>query len=1139
VGTTGYGIKNTESLAFATNPTVPNYGLYNLLTTNSATVAYNNANALIGSYSEIQYQGAAGGSVENAVAIRGKINVNNGGTINTASALHAQFALTGTINTGYGLYIDDVTATTDYGIYQAGSNDDNFFAGNVGIGTTGPVQKLDVAGNINISTGSTIKINNTTIITPDTTNQNYFYGSPSGNQTMTGVFNVGIGGYTLNGNTSGSDNLAIGYGALNVNTSGSNNIAIGSGALTSLSSGGTNTALGKNAGREYGSGFPNTTANSSVYLGYGTNALANGGTNEIVIGAGTTGLGSNTVVLGNSSITTTALRGNVGIGTTSPLLKLDVAGSGRFTGAATSVLTGTIDPAASTTVTGVGTLFTTELVVGDRITVTGETRTVTAISTNTSLTVDTAFTDNANDTSPDKLAAIFVARDSSNVVKTVINDLGYVGIGSTGMAAPGPSVPLEISANFSGISRYMRLAGTGTKGLNFGYDSAGNFGWLQATEDSVAHRGLILNPLGGNVGIGGSTTPTNSLSFGNSAARKIWIENTATDVVGRALTVAAGGTVAGTSVSDVTGGELILQSGLGTGAGTSTISFQTGTTLGTGTTLQTMSTKMTILGSGNVGIGTTSPAQLFSVGTGVTSNFTVTSAGNTVIAGTAQISGATHTSSCMGVGTSSTCTNGQLYVVNGSPSRIGLQVAGASGQAAEILKLIPSTGGGTAPAGTINSVNLDLSNYVLTTNNPILNGINIATITPGSGAETAINVGSGWDYGAIFASGNVGIGATAPAGSLQIGTAATRQLLLNRTEIGLTLTDGTYMNAGTDGSFNIINQENGYLRFFTNGADVMRIASTGKVGIDTTAPDKKLEINLGTTDALRLTYNDANGSAATYMDTTLASDGGAVFTAVGSAPDFQFANNVGIGTAPTYALDVLATGTGIIARFNSTNATGCTLADGGTITCTSDERMKKNIEDITYGLETVKGLRPVLFNWKYEDDSTSKNLGFIAQEVEALVPKLVATDEEGMKSLNTTAMVPILTKALQELDTKMLELNNLEQENDWRDSLVAWLGNIGNGIGKIFTAEVETKNLCVSDESGARTCITKAELDALLLNATVTPAPEPTPTPEPEPQPEELPPSAPLPEEIPPVVEEPVVEPIPEPAPEPTPETTI
>ena len=69
-----------------------------------------------------------------------------------------------------------------------------------------------------------------------------------------------------------------------------------------------------------------------------------------------------------------------------------------------TVLTGTIDATASTAVVGVGTFFTTELVVGQKILVSGETREVTAITDDTNLTVDTAFTDTANDTSPELVA---------------------------------------------------------------------------------------------------------------------------------------------------------------------------------------------------------------------------------------------------------------------------------------------------------------------------------------------------------------------------------------------------------------------------------------------------------------------------------------------------------------------------------------------------------------------------------------------------------------------------------------------------------------------------------------------------------------------------------------------------------------
>ena len=66
-------------------------------------------------------------------------------------------------------------------------------------------------------------------------------------------------------------------------------------------------------------------------------------------------------------------------------------------------LTGSINPGNSTTtVPGTNTLFLSEVVVGDEIVVTGETKTVTAIASNTSLTVNTTFTtDLATDSTPD------------------------------------------------------------------------------------------------------------------------------------------------------------------------------------------------------------------------------------------------------------------------------------------------------------------------------------------------------------------------------------------------------------------------------------------------------------------------------------------------------------------------------------------------------------------------------------------------------------------------------------------------------------------------------------------------------------------------------------------------------------------
>jgi len=73
----------------------------------------------------------------------------------------------------------------------------------------------------------------------------------------------------------------------------------------------------------------------------------------------------------------------------------------KLTKTTTTTLTGSIDPAASTTVPGSGTAFLSEVAIGDELVVSSETRIVTAIATDTSLTVGEAFSNNANDTSPD------------------------------------------------------------------------------------------------------------------------------------------------------------------------------------------------------------------------------------------------------------------------------------------------------------------------------------------------------------------------------------------------------------------------------------------------------------------------------------------------------------------------------------------------------------------------------------------------------------------------------------------------------------------------------------------------------------------------------------------------------------------
>ena len=142
-----------------------------------------------------------------------------------------------------------------------------------------------------------------------------------------GAENAAVGVSALNSNTSGLGNSALGYSALNSNSTGQYNAAAGFEALYSDTAS-YNSAFGTYALDSITSGgsVANSTSGSSVYLGAETYPLANGDTNEIVIGANAVGLGSNTAVLGSSTISTTALFGNVGIGTTAPATTLNVTG---------------------------------------------------------------------------------------------------------------------------------------------------------------------------------------------------------------------------------------------------------------------------------------------------------------------------------------------------------------------------------------------------------------------------------------------------------------------------------------------------------------------------------------------------------------------------------------------------------------------------------------------------------------------------------------------------------------------------------------------------------------------------------------------------------------------------------------------
>jgi hypothetical protein len=178
--------------------------------------------------------------------------------------------------------------------------------------------------------------------------------------------------------------------------------------------------------------------------------------------------------------------------------------------------------------------------------------------------------------------------------------------------------------------------------------------------------------------------------------------------------------------------------------------------------------------------------------------------------------------------------------------------------------------------------------------------------------------------------------------------------------------------------------------------------------------------------------------------------------------------NVGIGTtSPLYLLHVGSSAvSGVVARFQ--NSTGyCDINPTTTsLTCTSDARLKKNVVSIDNltTLDKLTQLNPVMYNWITEGDASSTHAGFIAQQVQALLPDLVSTDEQGILSVSYAGFVPYIVQSVKVLASKIAE----------------------------FTNVFHTKTLCVG-ESGNETCITKSQLDAMLQNANQQSQPTPAP----------------------------------------------
>jgi len=309
---------------------------------------------------------------------------------------------------------------------------------------------------------------------------------------------------------------------------------------------------------------------------------------------------------------------------------------------------------------------------------------------------------------------------------------------------------------------------------------------------------------------------------------------------------------------------------------------------------------------------------------------------------------------------------------------------------------------------------------------------------------------------AITHNGHVGIGTTSPSARLNIvdgqssvASSATGQLVLQNSS-----TDGGKWGIHTSaGGWNI--GGGGKLGFFADdNANQARMVITqaGEVGIGTTSPSAKLELNSGSTittadqglAGLKFQNGSSSISNSAFIDgrtdVTGATDytdkvGLAIFTQGNEAMRITSAGKVGIGTPNPSAdanLDVRGRDTTYVAQFISTytdpghpgykgikiqagmansgtagnnkwiefyNGNGSTIIGGiqNTSNTTvaffsgSDRRIKKNINDTSIkGIDSIKALKLRSWDWNSTEPMTSVDIGLIADELEEVYPELVS-----------------------------------------------------------------------------------------------------------------------------------------------------